>query len=265
MGSRLVLAVLFVIMVTSAAFAGPQIVISDPFCSNPPGSNNEILLNSGNYSFTVNGPTTLTFCNFSNPGVTFAHLNMAITFGSTINLASLYCGGPNSPSPTPETPGYPPFNYCAVMDPNVAPSGPEPFSNQALAGKLIHEFVVDNGDTPNNFFNNDQCFFGCNPSVAYLGNTVYLSFNVGGQHPQTGLLRGDTFAITLGCSAPVTNLANIPDPNCNDDLFKDATFSFNVGSNPSSTQFPTTVPEPATLTLLGAAVIPAFLRRRKKS
>ncbi len=257
MGARLLFIALLVTILSSVAFAGPQVVVSDPFCSNPPGSNNEILLNSGNYSFTVNGATTLTFCNFSNPGVTFEHLNLAITFATAIDLSSIYCGGPNSPSGSPETPGYPPFNYCAVMDPNVAPTGPEPFSNQALAGKLIHEFVVDNGDTPNNFFNNDSCTFGC-PSVAYIGNSVYLSFNVGGPNPHSGLLRGDTFTINLGCS-PTDGV----DPNCSNDLFKNASFTFNVDSNPSSTQFPSTVPEPATIVLLATAGIPALLRRKK--
>jgi hypothetical protein len=203
--------------------------------------------------------------------VTFAHLNLAITFASAIDLSSIYCGGPDNPDSDPGDAGYPPFDYCAVMDPNQPASGPETFSNQALAGNLIHQFVEENGDTPSNFYNNNFCFFGCSPDIGpYPGSTVFLSFNVGGQHPQTGLFRGDTFQITLGCTAPIEEGPEIEsetegDPNCSDDLFKNATFAFNVDSNQSSTQFPTVVPEPATITFFALAGIPALLRRRKKS
>jgi hypothetical protein len=246
-------------MLTSAAFAGPQIVISDPFCSNNPNSG-EIPLSQGTYSFTLNGPATLTFCNTStSPAATFQHLNFAIQFASSIDLASLYCGGPNTPYSSPNGGNYPAFDYCAVLDPNQpnTTSGKEPYSGQDVTGKLVHEFVIAHNDTPNSFFNDGTCYYGCSAPNSDLGSLVYLSFNLVPNSNFTGLLPGRTFSITLDCSS--TN-----DPNCNDDLFKGASFAFNVDSGLNSTDFPNTpVPEPATLTMLAGGGVAALVRRRK--
>ena len=72
MGSRLFFAALIVVMFSSLAFAGPQIVISDPLCNG-----SEMALDpSGHASFVYSGQTTLTICNTGS--TTFTALNFTI-------------------------------------------------------------------------------------------------------------------------------------------------------------------------------------------
>ena len=103
MGSRLLFAVAIVVLCTSSAFAGPQLVISDPLCTG-----SDIPLVGGSYSFTFTGQNSLTFCNTGTS--TLTSLNFTISAGTSFDLGGFYCGAPDAYQTAA-------FDYCLVLDP----------------------------------------------------------------------------------------------------------------------------------------------------
>jgi len=275
MGSRLLFAVAIVVLCTSSAFAGPQIVISDPGCSGG------INLNGGSYSFTFSGQTSLTFCN--NGATTLTSLNFTISSPTTqFDLAGFYCGAPDNPQTAA-------FDYCLVLDPSQANAGN---NNQLFGGTLgvnptervVHQFVTDypipvfggSHDGPTDFYQHNDCFFGCqtNNIGPDTGNVVNLSFNLLDPlhirpgiclalplpNVPCGLLPGHEFTLTFACDTSNTT----GDRACTN-LPTGAGVSFQGAANPDQINFPAAVPEPTTLILMATAGIPALLRRRRKT
>ncbi len=281
MGSRVLYLALAVVLFSSMAFAGPQIVINDPLCNGT-----EIPLGpSGTFSFTYTGQSSLTFCNTTSN--TFTSLNFTITAPTNFDLNGFYCGSPDDTTTAA-------FDYCLVLDPkHAAPAGqnaqlygntPPPFAG--LGGNpnelVVHQFVTSyplpvagpNHDTPSSFYQNDQCFFGCPTVGSDMTDQAHLSFDLlqdpGGLRAALcqaqlipalpcGLLANHQFTMTLGCDE-----ANITGNHPCTPLPPGSTISLQAFNGPDQVTFPTTVPEPATLTLLATAGIPALLRRRKK-
>ena len=278
MGSRLFFAALIVVMFSSLAFAGPQIVISDPICNG-----SEINLSTNTYAFVYNGQASFTFCNTTN--TTFTALNFTIATPTPIDVSGFYCGAPNAFLTAA-------FDYCLVLDPNQAN---QPGVNAQLFGQatpnefVVHQFVTsypffpDIGpihDTPNRFYQTNRCFFGCqtNNQGGVIDDLVNLSFNLYtplNVRPENcldqfnipvpcGLRPNHEFTITFACDPQNTTEGGRPVIPCSD-LPDGSTVSF-VGF-PAGDQitFPAAVPEPATIALIAGAGIPALLRRRKKS
>ena len=279
MGSRLFLAALIVVMFSSLAFAGPQIVISDPICNG-----SEIALDaSGHASFVFNGQNSLTFCNTGT--TTFTALNFTISTPSPIDLSGFYCGAPNAFLSAA-------FDYCLVLDPNQANQGlnAQLFGQATPTEFVVHQFVTsyplfpDIGpthDTPNRFYQTNRCFFGCqtNNQGSVIDDLVNLSFNLYtpfNVRPVNcldafnipvpcGLRPNHQFTLTFDCDpGNVSSDTNHPAIPCTD--LPDGT-GISMQGFPTGNQitFPAAVPEPATLALIAGAGIPALLRRRRKS
>lgn len=280
MGSRLFFAALILVMFSSLAFAGPQIVISDPICNgSTPG---DINLGSNTYAFVYNGQASFTFCNTTT--TTFTALNFTISTPTPIDLSGFYCGAPDAFLNAA-------FDYCLVLDPNRANQG----KNSQLFGQatpselVVHQFVTsyplfpDIGpfhDTPTKFYQNNNCFFGCqtNNVGSLIDNLVNLSFNLytplnvrpencldqfGVQIP-CGLRPNHEFTITFACDPKNTPAGGHPLIPCTS-LPDGSGVSFEGFPAGNQVTFPAAVPEPTTLTLLATAGIPALLRRRRKS
>ena len=276
MGSRVLVAVVVVLLFSSVAFAGPQLVISDPNCTG-----SEIQLMSGGYSFTYNGEASFTFCNASSQ--TFTSLNFTISLPTSFDLSGFYCGSPDNYSTAA-------FDYCLVLDPTQsAPAGQNANlygNNLGLGGQptelVVHQFVTSypvpvvgpGHDTPTSFYQNDQCFFGCPTTSGDMGDQVHLSFNllkdVGGIRAALcqaeiipalpcGLLSDHQFTLTLGCDQ-----ANVTGSHPCVPLPTGSGVSFQAFTNQDQVTFPAPVPEPTTLVLLATAGIPAIWRRRKQ-
>jgi hypothetical protein len=281
MGSRVLFLALAVALFSSMAFAGPQIVISDPLCTHAPG---EIDLGSGAFSFTFNGQSSLTFCNTT--AQTFTSLNFTITMPTAVNLGGFYCGAPDS--------GAAAFDYCMVLDPNKPNQG-----NGGLFGHnfgvnpqelVVHQFVTTYAtlfppaikhDTPTSFYQNGTCFFGCTPGTTVgtdPSNILNLSFDIVnplGLRPELcsnsiatpvipcGLLPNHEFTLTLACDPKNTIDGGHPAIPCTS-LPDGSGVSLEGFNNPNQVTFPTAVPEPTSLALLATAGIPALLRRRRK-
>jgi hypothetical protein len=276
------LALATVVLFSNLAFAGPQIVISDPLCNG-----SEIDLNSPGYSFTFSGQASLTFCNTTSN--TFTSLNFTISAPTSFDLSGFYCGAPDAYSTAA-------FDYCLVLDPSQANQG---LNNHLFGGNLgvnpqelvVHQFVTTypkptfpyipfQHDGPTKFYQTDQCYFGCqtNSVGSDDGTSVHLSFNLLNPfelRPELclasialpsipcGLLPNHQFTLTFACDAGNTTDGGEPKIPCTD-LPDGTTVSFVGSANPNQVDFPTAVPEPATLLLVATAGIPAFLRRRKK-
>jgi hypothetical protein len=282
MGSRLLFAVAILVLCTSSAFAGPQIVISDPLCT---GSSSEISLTSPGYSFTFsNGQASLTFCN--NTTTTFTSLNFTISSATQFDLGGFYCGAPDDHTVAA-------FDSCLVLDPTTgAPAGQNGqlfYGNQLQPNELVlHQFVTSypkptfpyipfSHDGPSDFYQNNDCYYGCGSVVSQLGNEVHLSFDLltplnlrpaiclqfnQETNIPCGLLPNHQFTLTFACDPNNTGTGTaIP---C-DSLPDGAGVSFLASTSPDQVTFPAPVPEPTTLLLIASAGIPAFLRRRKKS
>jgi hypothetical protein len=253
------------LLCTGLAFAGPQISVSDPDCTH---SGSEIQLTTNNFSFTLGSQTTITFCNATQD--TWQSLNFTVQLGSNIDLAGIYCGGP---SDLPHSA----FDYCMVLDPSQPIEGTEPKYGNEINSFLVHEFsAVPDGDKPTDFYNTpNRCFYGCalksdgSPGTQItnvIGSVVQFSFNLRPQltfasvnanepNAPNGLLPNEQFTLSFDCS--------VSSGGC-DPWSGNTVFSFVASTSPNTTDFPTTVPEPATLVLMASAGIPAFLRRRKK-
>jgi hypothetical protein len=274
MGNRLLFLAVMVAMFSSLAFAGPQVVVSDPICNG-----SEIALNSNAFSFTFNGQTSLTFCNTTSSA--FTSLNFTISSPNLFDLGGFYCGAPDNPQTAA-------FDYCLVLDPNHANAG----NNSQLFGgtlgvnpteQVVHQFVTSyplpvlggSHDGPTDFYQNNDCYFGCqtNNVGSDMGSAVNLSFNLLDPlhirpgiclalplpNVPCGLLPGHEFTLTFDCD-PNNTTTNNP---CTS-LPLGSGVSFQAAVNPNQVDFPAAVPEPATLMLVASAGIPAFLRRRKK-
>jgi hypothetical protein len=279
MGLRLLLAVAIVVLCTSSAFAGPQLVISDPLCTG-----SEINLGAGSYSFTYNGQASLTFCNTTSS--TFTDLNFTISASSAFDLSGFYCGAPDAYQTAA-------FDYCLVLDPNQANAGN---NSQLYGGNLgvnpqelvLHQFVTSypkstfpfiplQHDGPTKFYQQNNCFFGCqtNNVGSVTDDTVHLSFNLLNPlqlRPELclasialptvpcGLLPGHQFTLTFACDPANTDTRNpctsLPDG---------AGVALVGNTSPNQVTFPTPVPEPTSLILMASAGIPALLRRRRKT
>lgn len=281
MGTRLLLAVAFLVLFSSVAFAGPQIVISDPLCTG-----SEISLSSASYSFSFNGQTSLTFCNTTSS--TFTSLNFTISTPAAIDLSGFYCGAPDTSTMAA-------FDSCLVLDPNqAAPAGQNGqlyYGNILQPDELVaHQFVTTYfkptfpfifHDGPSDFYQDNTCYYGCQThNVGSISSDlVHLSFdlltplnlrpaicsdpNVANliTNVPCGLLPNHQFTLTFACdpdntgdgtSIPCTSLPN------------GSGVSFVASPSPDQVNFPAAVPEPTTLVLFATAGIPAFLRRRKK-
>ena len=274
MGTRLLFLAVIVTILSSLAFAGPQVVVSDPTCNG-----SEIALTSNSFSFTFTGQASLTFCNTTS--TTFSSLNFTIGSPTAFDLGGFYCGAPDAYSSAA-------FDYCLVLDPNHPNAG----NNSQLYGggfgvnpteEVVHQFVTSypfpvagpSHDGPSNFYQNGTCFFGCqtNNVGTDMGNLVNLSFNlfdplhirpflcVNLSLPNLpcGLLPNHEFTLTFECDPNNTHTNN----PCTS-LPLGSGVSFQGGANPDQVNFPPAVPEPATLILVASAGIPAFLRRWKK-
>lgn len=279
MGTRLLLALAAVVLFSNLAFAGPQIVISDPLCTG-----SEIALGSASYSFSFTGQTSLTFCNTTDS--TFSSLNFTISAPSAFDLSGFYCGAPDDHTTAA-------FDYCLVLDPNQANQG-----NSGLFGHnfgvnpqelVVHQFVTTYPkptfpfvpflhDGPSDFYQDNTCFFGCQThNVGTItGDQVHLSFNlltpfelrpaICLQFNQEatvpcGLLPNHQFTLTFACD-PNNSSTDNPIP-CTS-LPEGSGVSFLAGVDPDQVTFPAPVPEPTTLLLVATAGIPALLRRRKR-
>jgi hypothetical protein len=268
---RLLVALCALLFITTFAFAGPQIAVSDPSCSGT-----ETQLHSNTFAFTFDpAHQTLTFCNATQD--TWKSLNFTIAFTTPINISGIYCGGTDNFATSA-------FDYCMVLDPSKPQSGQDPKYHQTINSKLLHEFVVSNGDTPKKFFaTTPSCFFGCDPAAPLdVQSLVQLSFNLrpsllrndnnncdgeqeGSQQEGAsdfracGLLSNHQFTISLGCPTGVIGC---------DSWSTGGTpiFFAQASTSPNTTTFPN-VPEPSTIALLAGAGIPALLRRfrRRKS
>jgi len=277
MGTRLLFLAVILTIFSSLAFAGPQVVVSDPICNGT-----ETALTSNSFSFTYNGQASLTFCNTTN--TTFSSLNFTIS-ATSIDIGGFYCGAPDPSSPLPAA-----FDYCLVLDPTHPNAGN---NNQLYGGGLgvnpteqvVHQFVTSypfplfgpSHDGPSSFYQNDTCYFGCqtNSVGGDTGSLVNLSFNLFDPlnirpaiclnlplpNLPCGLMPNHEFTLTFACDPSNTNTNS--GSSCTP-LDPGSGVSFQGASNPDQVNFPAAVPEPATLMLVASAGIPAFLRRRKK-
>lgn len=280
MGTRLLLAFATVVLFSNLAFAGPQIVISDPLCNG-----SEIGLNSGSYSFTFNGQASLTFCNTTSS--TFTSLNFTISAPTAFDLSGFYCGSPDDYTSAA-------FDSCLVLDPNQAAPGGQNgnlfYGNLLQPNELaIHQFVTSYPkptfpwlpllhDGPSDFYQDNTCYYGCQThNVGSIsGNEVHLSFDLltplelrpaiclqfnQETNLPCGLLPNHQFTLTFACDPNNTGdgtaipCTSLPDGSG---------VSFLASTGSDQVNFPTPVPEPTTLLLVATAGIPAFLRRRKK-
>ncbi len=247
---RLLLPVLLLLLFSSTfAFAGPQLSVSDPQCDN---SSNEIQLTSSSFSFTVQSSTNkLVFCNATNQN--FSSLNFTIVFPTTFDLTTMYCGGPDNGSGVPAA-----FDFCNVLDPNN--------DNQKLLT------FVAGVDTPSSFYQEDpSCTFGCSPRTpSVFGNSVEFQF---GTFPSelsllnenncgaagTGLVSGCRFTFDFNCPPNSVNCDPMP---------VGTTIAFLASTSNLSNEFPppASVPEPASILLISAGMLPVVYRRvREKS
>ena len=235
---------------SSFAFAGPPIAVSDPQCDH---SQNEIQLHTASFSFIVlDSSQKLVFCNATQNN--FNSLNFTIVFPSSLNLAGIYCGGPDNGSGVPAA-----FDFCNVLD---------PLQNNPL----LHTF--DSAvDTPSAFYsNNPTCTFGChNPTTPpTFGSLVELAFGTfseeefGFSGPNdnncgaagTGLVSGCRFTIDFNC--PTNSIGCNPMP-------VGTAISFLGSTSNSSSVFPAPVPEPATIFLMTGVAVPAIFRRVRRN
>lgn len=260
---RLLLPLCLLVFGTSLAFAGPQIGVADPGCTGT-----SVYTNSFNFSFDPQNPV-LTFCN-GTTSTTWESLNLTITFQTAIDLAGIYCGGPDA-SP------HAAFDYCMVLDPTLPNQtyNEDPAYGQLITSYLVHEFVASGvGDGPSNFYSSPStCFFNCDnsggPAPADYKNLVNISFNLAPpvfyalddidndpQRPGSGAegwKPGTEITIDLGCKNTQQNCFNWADGT---------QFRALTSESSNTTVFPQ-VPEPATI-LLFVAGIPAVLFRRKR-
>jgi hypothetical protein len=247
--SRPIFLLFGLLLFTTFAFAGPQIAVSDPNCNGTETIN----MTGPTATYVITAPTgQITVCNGT--GMDFTNLNFTLSFPSQLNLATIYCGGPDQ--------GAAPFDYCNVFDP----------ANQ---DSLIHTFSVANGDTPSSFYGDYSCAFGCDGPVPDIpGSLVHLSLNLfsesrnysfldkDDQNPcdlsGSGLLSNCRFTITFACP-------DISDGAVSCDPIPVGTgiafTASNINDNPL---FPAPVPEPASIFLTSGVVVPVLVRKFRK-
>lgn len=268
---RLLMLALGLLLCTSFAFAGPQISIADPGCQ--PGDT-QLFTNTFTFTYDSNHPV-MTFCNSTED--TWESLNFTITLPSAIDLAGIYCGGPDQPYTDGNSPA---FDFCMVLDPSrPLVEGGEPHG-YAINSTLIHEFDVNwegGPDTPTSFFSGDSCFYGCPTTFNdpdNLKNIVELSFQLQptfefaalvnalddvdctSTDPRQGLRPGCQFTISLACPPDLAG--------CNADDWNGAVFNGLASPFANTQDFPAPVPEPASIALLSGGAL-TMLRRVKRN